>query len=173
MLSAAFNAQEVVERLEQANAPHALAVAMAQLLQEVAQIKGNAQSVQIESSEPSTQTGTPSVQQYPADALLRLERKVDDGFIAVNTRFDKLQAEMDRRFEASKADTALQLAQVDKRFGGIDAKIDKLQTDTDRRFELLLKEVELSRKDLLIKLGGTMAAVGTLLFAALRFFPAA
>jgi len=169
MLSAAFNLQETIERLEQAQAPHALAVVVAQLLQENAASAAKGQTFQVQSAASAAEFGVPTVTTYPADALGRIEQKLDSGFVAVNTRIDKLHTEMDRRFEASKAD-------MDRRF-------EVFKIDTDRRFELMTKEFALVRQEiknshqaLMLKLGtlvvGTYVTVATLLFAALRYFPA-
>jgi len=170
MLSAAFNLQETIDRLEQAQAPHALAVVVAQLLQENVASAAKRQTFQVEGIAPSTEFGVPTVTQYPSDALGKIEQKIDNGFVQVNNRIDKLHADMDRRFEASKADT-------DRRF-------EVFKVDTDRRFELMTKEFALVREEiknshqaLMLKLGtlvvGTFVTVSGVLFAALRYLPAA
>jgi len=169
MANAVFNMQEAIKKLEQAQASRVLAVAMAELMQEIVQKQAKEQA----GSDTQVKTGDPAFSACPADALLRLEKKLDEGFSAtdkrltqIDTRIDKLHAEMDRRFELVSKEFELTRQDVQQRF-------EAFKADTDRRFELVSKDIELAKKTVVVQLGGIVGAAVTLLFAALRWLPAA
>jgi len=153
-----YNVQEVIERLEQAHMPHAQALVIGDLFRQV-------QTLAVKGADSQAQAGTTEIKQQHSGTLPRIEQKMEAGFAAVQQRIDKLQADMDRRFELVSKEFELVRQDTDRRF-------ETFQNDTNRRFELVLKEIELSRKDTLIKLGAMIMATAGVLFAALRYLPA-
>ena len=82
--------------------------------------------------------------------------QMDKRFDAVDRRFEALQLEIDRRFEA-----------VDKRFEAVDKRFEAMQQQMDKRFEELTRRID----RFMFWSFGLTVSVGALIVAALKLWP--
>jgi len=92
---------------------------------------------------------------------------------AVETKMQELATDTKRNAEqmASKADALRLDGKIDKLEAKLEAKIDKLDAKIDNAAITLSQKIEISHKDLLIKLGGSIGVALGIILAAMRWMP--
>jgi len=96
-----------------------------------------------------------------SSARTEVGRQVLEGFERVNNRLDRLDSHLSK-IDTKLSELDLRFAEVDKRFVQVDAKI-----------ELLQKDLDAQPNKIIIRLALAVGAMLGLLFAALRYLPAA
>jgi len=89
-----------------------------------------------------------------------MQKEMDRRFDAVDKRFEALQKEMDRRFEAMQKE-------MDRRFDAVDKRFETLQSEMNRRFEALTRRID----RFMIWSYAVTLTVGSLIVAALKLLP--